>query len=543
MEKEYIVTLKKGVDYEAFNQEMIATTGAGNIPSRAIDIANPRPGSLRNTHYSLTDEEAIELRKDSRVVDVQLPPEQRDDIEIMPFAIQQGDWRRTDSPMSANGNTDVSYHLPWGMLRSAYRQDPFEFTDQSAPKDFPYTLTGKGVDVVIQDSGIDKDHAEFWDENGNSRVRQIDWYEASGLPGTQSENHYEDYDGHGTHCAGTVAGRYYGWAKDADIYAVKVQGLEGSEGGGIPISDCFDVIKLWHRNKPIDPATGYKRPTVVNASWGYSGTRSDPSDIVYRGVNYTFANDAFGNDFLAWNQFGIVPPTSIFGRSIPVRVASVDADLQECIDEGIIFCIAAGNAYYYIASEGDQDWDNRADFGFGFDYYHRGSSPYDTEAFIVGCIDDDYTGDPVKESRAAFSNCGPGVDIYAGGSQIVSAMSTDRPPGGNNIRYNMDNADRYALYPYADNGFGVFIYNAMRITGTSMASPNVAGCIACLLELYPYATPAQIKTFIHNNSTKDSLKDLEGARFDDQSDLLGSPNRILYMPFSSTITGSMKRSN
>ena len=58
-EKEYIVTLKKGVEYDQFNQEMIASTGAGDIPNRTVDVANPRPASQRNTHYALTEEEAI----------------------------------------------------------------------------------------------------------------------------------------------------------------------------------------------------------------------------------------------------------------------------------------------------------------------------------------------------------------------------------------------------------------------------------------------------------------------------------------------------
>ena len=35
-EKEYIVTLEAGVDYDAFNAEMIANTGAGDIPNRYI---------------------------------------------------------------------------------------------------------------------------------------------------------------------------------------------------------------------------------------------------------------------------------------------------------------------------------------------------------------------------------------------------------------------------------------------------------------------------------------------------------------------------
>ena len=66
IEREYIVTLKKDVDYEKFNEEMIQSTGAGAIPKRTVDVANARPGSKRNTHYALTEAEVIQLRKDSR---------------------------------------------------------------------------------------------------------------------------------------------------------------------------------------------------------------------------------------------------------------------------------------------------------------------------------------------------------------------------------------------------------------------------------------------------------------------------------------------
>ena len=81
-EREYIVTLNKGVDYAEFNQEMISTTGAGDIPNRTVDVADPRVLSTRNTHYALTQAEAETLRNDGRVTDVQLRPEDRDDIGI-----------------------------------------------------------------------------------------------------------------------------------------------------------------------------------------------------------------------------------------------------------------------------------------------------------------------------------------------------------------------------------------------------------------------------------------------------------------------------
>ena len=66
-EQEYIVSLKKNVDFDAFNAEMIALTGDGYIPKRKVDIANLRPGSQRNTHYWLNDKEADILKNDERV--------------------------------------------------------------------------------------------------------------------------------------------------------------------------------------------------------------------------------------------------------------------------------------------------------------------------------------------------------------------------------------------------------------------------------------------------------------------------------------------
>ena len=60
MNKEYIVTLKSKDDLEDFYAEM---------SSNGYKIARKRPIS-RNTHYYMTAEQAEELKKDSRVVDV-----------------------------------------------------------------------------------------------------------------------------------------------------------------------------------------------------------------------------------------------------------------------------------------------------------------------------------------------------------------------------------------------------------------------------------------------------------------------------------------
>ncbi len=65
MDKEYIVTLKSKDDLEDFYSEM---------SSNGFKIARKRPIS-RNTHYYMTAEQAEELKKDSRVVDVALAEE------------------------------------------------------------------------------------------------------------------------------------------------------------------------------------------------------------------------------------------------------------------------------------------------------------------------------------------------------------------------------------------------------------------------------------------------------------------------------------
>src|SRR6056300_134793 len=171
-EKEYIVILKKDVDYEAFNQEMIEETGAGNIPCRSVEVANPRPHSRRMTHYSLTDEEVEELKNDERVYDIHIPPENDPTAIIGTDASQPGTYRKT--------NAIESNEYPWTITRCISQADPFDALI-SLNSVYNYTATGEGVDIVIQDSGIDADNIEFTDENGVSRFQSINWYDEGGF--------------------------------------------------------------------------------------------------------------------------------------------------------------------------------------------------------------------------------------------------------------------------------------------------------------------------------------------------------------------------
>lgn len=501
--KEYIVSLNADVDYNAFwNEIENASDSDSFVPGRGVEIVNERPGSLRSCHYALTDEEAATLRNDPRVFSVEIPPQLRDDVQISLTATQTANFDKS-------GSITNPAIVNWGLFRNNKPTNVMG-SNTSVTGGYEYILDGTGVDVVIQDSGIQADHPDFFDGAGVSRVQTIDWYTESGISGTQSVNHYRDYHGHGTHVAGIAAGKTYGWAKNARIYSVKVNGLEGSgdSGTGISVTDCFDVIKLWHRNKPVDPTTGYKRPTVVNMSWGYISTFSGITGGNYRGTPWT-GNAKRADYGMIGNGFGY------YGT----RIGSVDSDLAELIAEGVVVCVAAGNYYQKVDVVGGLDYDNYFTNGFGNQYYNRGGSPMADGAISVGNIGSSLSGG--FEVKNASSESGPRVDVWAAGTNIMSTCSTTNAFSGYVTNYPANTA-----------------FKIMNISGTSMASPQVCGSCALALQVYPTATPAQIKTVITGDAATD-LMYTTGSDTDyaNTSSIHGSPNRILKNRFNTASNG------
>ena len=514
--REYNVILKEGIDYDEFWNDIESDTDGGKlyIPNRAVQFTNERPASLRQCWYLLTDEEAEQLKLDDRVFDVEIPPEHRTDIFIVPNAVQYGNFVKTTS---STGDS-----LNWGMLRCNSTLNVYSTISNPNPSTLGYThtLTGEGVDVVIQDSGLQVNHPEFNDEAGNSRVQQINWYTESGISGTQSGNHYRDFDGHGTHVAGTVAGKTYGWAKRARIYSQKLNGLEGSgdSGTGISITDAFDTIKLWHRNKSVDPNTGYKRPTVVNMSWGYLTGYDTVSSLTYRGVSYTDGTTT-GSELYRQSAYGLIYVSGFnIGTNFAtnVRISSVDTDVNELIAEGVHVCIAAGNRGHKIDLPGGDDYDNFVVTNASTTYYHRGSSPSSVNAINVGNIDSTvYSSD--LDQKAISSETGPGVDIYAPGTNILSACS---------------NTNAFSAQNYYLNAS----FKQVNISGTSMASPQVAGVAALLLEINPGASPSQIKTSLLANAGTQIYTSLSGSDWTNRRSLYGGEARVLYNKFNQDVS-------
>ena len=509
----YNVILHKGVDYQSFWNDMENDNDGGNlyIPNRTVDSPNQRLNSQRQTWYTLSEEEAENVRNDERVFVVEIPPENRDDIIIRHHETQSGTFTKTTS--------DSGNYQNWGLIR-ALSKDNIYGTSTTTSENYTYTLTGKGVDVVTQDSGMQTDHPEWVD-----RFESVDWGTYGAF--TQNANHDRDFDGHGSHCAGIAVGKTFGFAKGSKVFNQKISGLEGSgdNGTGISPSFAFDAIKGWHNAKPIDTITGYKRPTVVNMSWGYSTslTNDNITAINYRGTSYTGGDiDTAGERESNYGLMESQATATVYRAN--VRILSIDTDIEELLDAGVHVCVAAGNRSNKADEVGGDDYNNTFSIGSGNKYYHRGSSPYgdaamngSQRAIIVGNIDSSVSSGTL-DRKATSSETGPGVDIYAAGTNIMSSTSTTNRWGGGSQNYTLNTN-----------------FKQTNITGTSMASPQVAGVLACILELHPEFTPAQGKQWLLDNAGSAILNTGTGNDWTNDRSLKGGEAKVLYMPFSNPI--------
>lgn len=542
MEKEYIVTVFPDVDWLEVHNDIINDTSANDnvdssiIPDRPIISVKERPNNLRNTHYSLTEEEADALRNDPRIMAV----EAVDDIpEPVPTAFQEGRFDRTTTGAGQKDN--------WGLIRHTAPGNVYNNSTADPGLDYNYVLDGTGVDIVIMDTGIQVGHPEWEDSNGNSRLQLIDWFAESGVSGTQPANFYTDVNGHGTHCAGTMAGKRFGWAKNARIYSLTTY---GNTGNSITFEDAVDCLIGWHNNKPIDPSTGVKRPTIVNMSFQYSwyidtsvtpnqlkftstGTGYDITGGRYRGATH---NETTRTLMQSKGVRGSGSTEYMFGR----KYASKDADVQQLIANGIHVCTAAGNDYMKIDLPSGPDYNNYITINMSgitrYMYYHRGPSPsvfeggdsysgsltQDSPAvsyndgFDVGALDDSdlwtvvgYDGD-YYNVKAGFSNSGPAVEIYAAGTSIISAV----PDGQGNSYY------------YGPTG------RQNKKSGTSMAAPQVCGIMACILQAHPDWTPKQVKQYILNNSQSLMYDTASTTDYISSVSLHGGNKSIAYLPMN-----------
>ena len=569
----FTVSVKNEIDWEEIHNYIINENEIDGIPNRKIDCTSEMKCSLKRGVYNMSVKEANVLRNHPKVDWVEMSSlynpivlEQRkydEEFDKHNFIDRYKDStiRNLRPNSSVSDSSSTLDYTQWGLHRHQSKTNNYG-ANTTLAADSQYSLTGLNVDIVIMDSGVRWDHPEFlvpgtssFSTKDDTRVRDILIHGASeyginwsseGLvaPGTGSLANYNEaralgssigiYDYHGSHVAGTAAGIMFGAAFEANIWSIAC--IDRSDVGFSEPADGFDYIKVWHKNKPVNPLTGRKNPTVVNCSWGFRQFFNSNStyNVSFRGSSYSKTQvDASATavpavyylsyGFSTYRQFTSVKTTS---QSEADEVAN-DAGCKN-----MTFVCAAGNANGKQEYLNSTDYNNEVTSGTfwyssGYDnYYNRPGTPAITklgqaDAWIkVGSIDSQrQSGSQARCS--SFSNRGPAIDVWAAGSKILS--------------------------PYA----GLFAYDDPRdsnfklemISGTSMASPNVTGVIATYLESNPDADQAAVRKWLYEEgSTTVSSSDYYDAYQSNGAtdfnywgqtySLKSSPRRILFNPYA-----------
>lgn len=510
-------------DYrDEIHTELQADSGGDYIPDRSVDCHDSMEGSEYNGVFLLTPEEAATLKDDPRIRDVHRLPE--DDGKFQRHhGSRSGSFDKSTSVNSSMRN--------WALSRAINKVENYGVASTTST---PYTfnLDGSGVDVVIVDTGVLPNHPEFAvneDGTGGSRVIDHDWSQY-GYLSTPTGGFLGDCDGHGSNVAGIVAGNRNGWAPKASIYSLRSIG-DGTAGPYYDMADgrtltllssinCWRSIKAFHLAKPIT-STGYRRPTIVNASWCWLGnypTITNSSTMgtmvaaIWRGTQYNISATT--------STYGMIDAAAGGDGTYPSRVTAEEAEISSMLAAGVIMTSASGNNRHKIDVSTGVDYYNRWYTTLGWDYYHQGATPNVTPGVIcVGA-----TSVTLPEHKQNFSSTGPRVDIFCPGTYIMgpwtgtSYTSMIRDPRNSN--YWLD-----------------------KVSGTSQAAPQVAGVAALIAQARPWMTSTDVLNFLNSVSIKNGLNETyygqTGTSYTNFASLQGAANQILYMPFNKDILMSI----
>jgi hypothetical protein len=162
---------------------------------------------------------------------------------------------------------------------------------------------------------------------------------------------------HGTDCAANTYGRTQGWAFNCNKWFINVIGYNGSD-----IEQYFNIMKLFHLYKPINPIYGTKDPTISSNSWGYRSNSHITTGCYFYRVGLNATNLAVGTAYNVTTLPGFMKYVGNYGdgdrmkgEHLPNAYLSAG---EELINAGVIFIGAAGNGNQKQVSSTHPDFNN-----------------------------------------------------------------------------------------------------------------------------------------------------------------------------------------
>ena len=260
--------------------------------------------------------------------------------------------------------------------------------------------------------------------------------------------------GHGTPCAALAYGRTQGWAYNANKWFVQSINTFGTD-----IEPYFDILKIFHTNKPINNTYGNKNPTIASNSWGYRATVSSTGVYYHRqdgsgsgGVSYTGTKPGF-----MYHVEVYADANRMKGEMVTNSLLEAG---EELINSGVIFVVAAGNGNQKQVGYTHSDYNNyfanalsvpltsATHLEFGVTCYNTtnrrgfpqqlGKTANNVYPVInVGALDDGYQTVLGKEWKVNYSDMGEEIDCYAPADGTLAAIysssgqvRSDSFPGG-----------------------------------------------------------------------------------------------------------------
>jgi subtilisin len=154
--------------------------------------------------------------------------ERKADEVVREFAFDAATMRMTKQAADGLGNNpNVRYVEENGTMHALAQTQPYGIDQINADVSIDSGYDGAGADVAIIDTGIDSDHPDLQGNLGKGAY-------AVACSGSGCNYGWDDDNGHGTHCAGTVGAidnyrDVIGVAPGVTLHAVKV--LDSSGGG------------------------------------------------------------------------------------------------------------------------------------------------------------------------------------------------------------------------------------------------------------------------------------------------------------------------